>query len=226
MKRYKVILAAAIVAAATGSALAIPTLIVSDGVTSTSLTSASGIVSYFNSSFDSAWSLTIISGTTKPQAGYASATSPNMDLQIQASSLSLSPVRNLTISFSENFYGPTTGTFDGRLTGNVVSGTGQNVTYSTFFDAGNVTSATTSLLTTTGSLPPPNYNPPDQFSGPFSHPLYSLTQVVTINGTPAATPTGSYTLDATLSLVPEPSGCCLFLSGAAIFGLKLWRRRK
>src|SRR5882762_4254827 len=93
MKRLKVILAASIVAAATSSALAIPTLIISDGVTSTSLTSGSGIVNYANPAFSSAWGLVITTGETKPALG--SALFPVFDLNVQAQSLSFSPVRNL-----------------------------------------------------------------------------------------------------------------------------------
>jgi len=224
MKRLKVILAATIVAAATSSALAIPTLIISDGVTSTSLTSASGIVNYSNPSFDSAWGLVITTGETKPAPGFGNALFPKFDLNVQAQSLTLAPVRNLTITFSENFFGPAiNGMFQADLTGHVVSGTGQNVLYNTYYDAGNVTAATTTLLTTTGALPPPNYNPPTQFGGPVTQASYSLTQVITIGGAGNG-PGGNYTLDATLSLVPEPSSFCLLLSSAAIVGI--WRRRK
>jgi hypothetical protein len=224
MKRLKVILAAAIVAAATGSASAVPTLTISDGVTTTSVTDPTGDAMYANPAFDSAWNLVIVTGLSKPQAGYGTAANPIMDVNVQAQSLSLSPVRNLTITFSDNFYGPTIGTFQADLTGHVTSGTGQNVTYNTFFDIGNVTGATTSSLTSMGPLPPPTYGPTTALSGPFSQTLYSLTQVITIGGTPAGSPVGTYELDAKLSLVPEPGTVSLLLAGAAAFGV--WRRRK
>src|SRR6516162_8061114 len=145
MKRFKVILAAAI-AAATTSAFATPTLVISDGSTSTTLTSASGIIT-FGSALDAFWNVVIVTGETKPALG--TATKPQFDLNIQASSAANAP--NLTITLSDNNFGPTTGTFVGKLSGSVGGGPGQNVSYSTFYDAGNVTSATTTPLTSTGS---------------------------------------------------------------------------
>src|SRR5262249_10559550 len=128
---------------------------------------------------------------------------------------------NLTISLSDNNFGPTTGTFVGKLSGSVGGGPGTNVTFSSFYNAANVTSATTTPLTTTGVLPPPAYFPPNQLSAPFSQPLYSLTEVVTIGGMPGSS--GLYNLDASLA-VPEPSSFCLLLGGLAVF--RIWRRRQ
>jgi len=217
MNRLKVILAAAIVAAAISSAVAVPTLTISDGVTSTTLTDPSGVIT-FGTTLDSFWNVLIITGETKPAIG--TATSPQLDLNIQASSTAGSP--NLTITLSDRNFGPTTGTFSAQLTGSVIAGPGQNVTFNTFYDAANVTSATTTALTST-NLPPPSYNSPLQvLSGPFSQPLYSLTEVITIGGSQGAS--GLYHFDASLSLVPEPGSSCLLLSGAAILGI--WRRRK
>ncbi len=218
MKTLKVILAAAIIAA-TGSAFAAATLTISDGVTSTTVsdTDGDGIIT-FGSSLDAFWNVLIITGETKPAIG--TATRPQLDLNLQASSTAGAP--SLTLTLSDINYGPTTGTFVGRLSGSVGGGPGANVTYSTFYNAANVLSATTTPLTTTGSLPPPTYFPPDQFSAAFSQPLYSLTQVVTIGGLQGAS--GFYNLDASLSLVPEPSTISLLLAGAVALGA--WRRRK
>src|SRR6516164_1904004 len=96
MKRFKVILAAAI-AAATTSAFATPTLVISDGSTSTTLTSASGIIT-FGSALDAFWNVVIVTGETKPALG--TATKPQFDLNIQASSAANAP--NLTITLSDN----------------------------------------------------------------------------------------------------------------------------
>ena len=219
MKIFKVILAAAIIAA-TGSAFAAAQLTISDGVTSATLTDSDsdGIIT-FGSAFDSFWNILIITGETKPAIG--TATSPQLDLNIQASSTAGAP--NLTITLSDNNFGPTTGTFSAKQTGSVVGGPGANMTFNTFYDAGNVVGAQTSPLTSTGSLVAPNYSSPlEVFSGPFSRPLYSLTEVVTING--MANASGLYHFDSSLSLVPEPGTFSLLLAGVAAFGI--WRRRK
>jgi hypothetical protein len=221
MKKLKTLMVALGAVAMTGSAFAIPTLIISDGVTSTSLTSASGIVTYANATFDNAWSVVISTGETKPVLG--SAVSPTFDLNVQATSLSLSPVRNLTISFSDNGFGPSPSSFQAQLSGHLVSGVGQNVLYNTYVDAGNVTSATTTLLTTSGSLTPPTYaSLVGGTAGSLA--LYSITQVLTINGTPTGTAGGSYSLDGSLTGVPD-GGTTVMLLGAALSGLALLRRK-
>jgi len=220
MKRLTVVLAAAIVAAATGPAFAAATLTISDGVTTATLVDADGDgVITFGSSFDSFWNVLILTGETKPAIG--NATSPQLDLNLQASSTAGAP--NLTITLSDNNFGPTTGTFSAKQTGSVVAGPGQTETFSTFYNAANVLGATTTPLTSTGPLSAPNYSSPlEVFSAPFSQPLYSLTEVVTINGDQTAS--GLYHFDSSLSLVPEPGTFSLLLAGAAAFGI--WRRRK
>jgi hypothetical protein len=220
MKRIKLLAMALATMAVTGSALAIPTLIISDGVTSTSLTSASGIVVYSNTSFDGAWSVVISTGETKPALG--SATTPIFDLNIQATSLTSAATHNLTITFSDNGFGPTSGNFQAILSGHLVAGTGQNVTYNTYYDAGNVTGATTTPLTSSGAVPPPNYNS-TVGGGPVNQSLYSLTQVVTIGGAGTGAG-GSYSLDASLAGVPD-GGTTVMLLGAALSGLALLRRK-
>src|ERR1035441_2385078 len=85
MKKLKILAVALGALAVAGSALAIPTLTISDGLTSTTVTGASGIVSYVNGSFDGAWSVVAVTGETKPALG--SASNPRMDLSIQVTSL-------------------------------------------------------------------------------------------------------------------------------------------
>src|ERR1017187_7133112 len=206
MKELIVLTVALGTLAVTGSALAIPTLTISDGVTTTTLIGVSGIVSYVNTNFDGAWSVVIVTGETKPVLG--SACNPAMDLNIQATSLTPSPP--LTISFSDNGFGPSPGNFVAKLTGHVNPGTGQNVTYNTYYDAANVTGAKTTLLTASGILAPPTYSSTNS-SGAINQTLYSLTQVVTIGGAGAGAG-GSYTFDATIGTA---GGVDLAVSAAA-----------
>jgi hypothetical protein len=225
MRKLKVLTVALGTMALTGSALAIPTLTISDGVTSTTATSASGVDSYFTVSFDGAWSVVISTGVSKPAAGFGSAAGPLLDLNIQVSALSSSPEHDLTFTFSDNGFGPSPDGFLAQLSGHVVSGTGQNVTYNTYYDSGNVTAAETSLLTTSGTLAPFSYHSAQSGSA-GSLALYSLTEVVTIGGAGTA-PGASYSLDASLagvSSVPD-GGTTGMLLGAALSGLAFLRRK-
>src|ERR1035441_8521770 len=62
-----------------------PTVIISDGVTSTLISRISGVVTYATPSFDGAWSTVMTTGESKPALGNAA--NPEMDLNIQATSL-------------------------------------------------------------------------------------------------------------------------------------------
>ena len=225
MRKLKVLTVALGAMALTGSALAIPTLSISDGLTSVSLTDASGIVQYVNPSLDSAWSIVISTAETKPALGGAA--NPMFDLNVQATSVGGSlPANNLVITFSDNGFSPASGNFQVVLDGHVVSGTGQPVTYATYYDAGNVTGATTTLLTSLGPLSGPTYNG-TATGGPVNGSPYSLTQVLTIGINAIGTPGGSYSLDASLngvSSVPD-GGTTGMLLGAALSGLAFLRRK-
>ncbi len=221
MKTFKALAVGLAAIAVTGSALAIPTLTISDGLTTVTVTDASGIVVYANPSFDASWSVVISTAETKPALGTAA--SPVMDLNVQATSLSANPVRNLTITFSDNSFGPAPSAFQTQMSGHVVSGTGQNVTYNTYVSAANVVGAQTTLLTASGIMAPPTYSSVKTGSvGTLA--LYSITQVVTINGTPVGTTGGSYSLDASLTGVPD-GGTTVMLLGAALSGLAFLRRK-
>ena len=198
MKKLQILALALGTLAVTGSALAIPTLTISDGVTSTTVFGFAGTVTYVNGSFDSAWSVVVVTGVTKPALGTAA--KPAMDLSIQATSLTSFPPRTLTVTFSDNSFGPSPTNIAAVLNGHVASGTGQNVTYNTYYDAGNGTGVKTTLMTVSGNLAPPNYASTNT-SGPINQPQFSLTQVITIGGTVAGGG-GSYSLDATLTGPP------------------------
>ena len=185
-----------------------PTVIISDGVTSTSFGNTNGIV-FVNSPSDEAWSY--VSATAESKPGIGSATSPAMDIIIQAMSLGSSPTRNLVVTFSDNGFSPTSSGLRATLTGHVVTGVGANITYTTYYDGANgqptivsnntVLPGTAVALTTTGSLPAPTWYCPTNTCGAANQALYSLIEQVTISGSPG----GSYSLDA--SLVPNNLHC-------------------
>lgn len=236
MKRLTMLAVALGAVAATSSAFAVPTLTISDGLGGTSVTildggaldqdailhpGNNGVVVYANSAFDNLWRVVISTGETKPALG--SATSPMFDLNVQATSLGGSvPANNLVISFSDNGFGPTAGHFQAILSGHLVGGTGQPVTYNTYYDAGNVTGAQTTLLTSMG--PSMNYNGVNS-GGSFNQALYSITQVVTIGINPVGTPGGMYSLDASLICPVPDGGTTVLLLGAALSGLAFLRRK-
>src|ERR1022692_1927618 len=183
------------IAALTASlaAYAVPIMIVTDGVVSSGpITGASGSVVYANPAFGSSWSVVITAGTTKPLFG--SATSPNMEIDIQATATGSAPVHDLTVVFSDTGFGPTSGRFSALLTGQALAPSSDGtVTFDTYYDAGNNVAAVTSPLTASGGIPGPAYSVLDQGGFIVGAP-YSLTEVVTISGTPAA----NYSLGANL----------------------------
>ena len=165
MKKLKILALALGALAVVGSALAASTLNISDGITSTTLTSPTGVVNYTNGSFDSAWSVVAVTGKTKPALG--STSNPRMDLSIQATSLAGLPNHPLVITFSDNSFGPPPTNVQATVTGQLTSGTGQAITYNTYYDAANVTGAETTLLTASGILSPPIYSSTNT-SGPIN----------------------------------------------------------
>ena len=191
----KQILKSAVLAAALTVSLAAhaaPTILVTDGVSTSGLIiGTNGSAMYVNGTFDASWRVVITAGTSKPVFG--SAASPNMEVDIQATATGSTPVNDLTVVFSDTDFGPTSGRFSALLTGQAFAGSGGTVKFNTYYDAGNGLAAVTSPLTVSGSLMGPTYSVLDQggsiIGGPFS-----LTEVVTISGTPAA----SYSLGANL----------------------------
>src|ERR1041384_4490459 len=198
MKNLKNLAVASAVVALSGSAYAIPTLTISDGVGApVTVVNASGIV--LESFSDAFWTVVISTGETKPVFG--NAPSPMMDLNIQATSAA-GNTHNLTVTFSDDLFGPTSGRFGVQLSGHVTNpqgGPGATVTYNTFYSAANTIPATTAL-TASGSINDVaggcSYT---GTSGAFSQSSYSLSQVVTVGATPSA----SYSLDASLVTVPD-----------------------
>ena len=227
MKKLKMLAVALAAVAVTGSALAIPTIIVTDGTVGASTTDALGLPYYSNASFDAgAWNLVISSGVTKPASG--SATSPFEDINIQATSIS-GTAKPLTVYLFDSGFGPTSSSYLATITGHVISGTGGTVTFNTYYNLNNtvptlsgalVSGGTTSSLTTL-TLPASIYNgsasaSPGNLANPFS-----LVEVVSIGTGGLQT---AYSLDASITGVPD-GGTTIMLLGAALSGLALLRRK-
>ena len=160
------------------------------------------------------WNLTIASAITKPALG--SSTNPLMDITVQATSTSGG---SLNYKFSDNGFGPATGTLNATVSGHVISGAAATVAYSVFGDpANNVLGGETVLLASTGTTPLPVVA---SNSGPLALPTpFSLTQDVTLNASGAS----DISVDASFNVVPEPSTIGLVVVG--LLGVLGIRRRK
>jgi len=161
-----------------------------------------------------AWSLSIATGVTKPDLG--GATNPVMDLVIQASSTNAG---TLTYTFSDIGF-TAFAALNSTISGHVISGAPTTVNYSVFGDPSNVVGALTTQLTTTGTLPLPVLT---SNSGTLpSSGLYSLSEVVKLTASGAS----SVSVDASLSVVPEPSTVALTFAGLAFVTGGMVRRRR
>ena len=184
------------------SAYAAPVIIISDGVTNTGpISLAGGSGTYVNSSFDGSWNLVISSGESKPGSGDAQ--NPNMQLGIVAHSMG--SANDLTIIFSDNNFGPTTASMTAAFSGHPVVGTGDLISFDTYYDAGNGLAALTTPLTSAdGMTPDGNGFYTSVQTSSISLPAgYSLSQVVTIGGSQAT----SYSLDANLQGTNQAPPC-------------------
>jgi hypothetical protein len=159
------------------------------------------------------WNLTITSAITKPALG--SPTNPLMDITIQAISTASG---TLTYKFSDNGFGPATGTLNATVSGHVISGAAATVGYSVYGDPANVVGAETVFLASTGTSPLPVVA---SSSGPLALPTpFSLTQDVALNASGAS----DISVDASFTVVPEPSAIGLVVVG--LLGVLGIRHRK
>ncbi|HEX4265145.1 MAG TPA: SdrD B-like domain-containing protein [Verrucomicrobiae bacterium] len=184
------------------AAFADPVIIISDGVTNTGpivLTGGSG--SYVNGNFDNSWDFVITTGQSKPVSG--STQNPNIELDITADSLGSG--NDLTITISDNNFGPTTGNLTASFVGHPFGGTGDAISFDTYYDTGNGLAALTTQLTAADGLTPDaNNSYLSTKTSPVSLPAgYSLTQVVTIKGDQAA----EYSLAANLQGTNQAPSC-------------------
>lgn len=167
----------------TFSTAADPVLIVSDGVNSSgviTLTGGSGF--YTNENFDGSWSVVVVAGESKPAIG--STAGPNMELDVFA--ISLGSTNPLTLTFSDNNFGPVSGSQNmvGQFVGQPFPGIGDVVSCNTYYDTNNGLAALTAPLTQSGDLVPDTAN---QYASIETNSLclpgpFSLTEVVHIAG--------------------------------------------
>ncbi|MBH0176687.1 MAG: PEP-CTERM sorting domain-containing protein [Nitrospira sp.] len=199
-------------------ASAVPTLMLSDGITTHTVVLSDGAatdqstepgVVVFNGAIGS-WSVNVTTGIVLNEGR------PYMDLNsINVSSTSASST-TLSIYFSETGF-----TTDNGFWEAAIGGTARNsIQYSTYLGTSNNLFDTSTGLTNSGPLG----------SGAFSSTLtslnivtgpYSLTQYVQIQH---GAGTRSTSFNAELRSVPEPSA--LLLMGLGFLGLALWRRRE
>lgn len=221
MKHSKISLAiasAAVLAVGTQFAGAAPTIKISDGTTTVTITdngsldidnTLAGVVTYSGSI--GTWSTTLSSGVSKPEAG--AATKPNMDLTFRARGTG-----TLTIWFSDDFFGPTSGSLIANIGGTTVG----SVTYSTLLNTGNVlfqgTQVTSEVYNATSAGADTPYSGAASGPGTASY-AFSLTQKIVINHTTTGLSSG----DATLN-IPD-GGTTLALLGGSLLGLGVIRRK-
>jgi|ERR1017187_796648 hypothetical protein len=163
------------------------------------------------------WSLSISSGATKPALG--SATNPVMDIVVQASSTAAGSLRYV---FSDNGFGPASGTLNATVSGHVISGAASTVDYSVYGDPGNVVGVLTTLLTTTVTIPLPvltSNSGPLALSTPFS-----LSEVVQLTASGAS----AVSVDASLNVtpIPEPGTAGLTFLGLTLLVAGLARCKR
>lgn len=163
------------------------------------------------------WSLTINTGVTKPLVG--SDTSPVMDINVQAFS---SAAGSLTLTFSDNNFGPAVGTVNTTASGGTVIGPTAMASVAVFGNQANIVGAQTVPLTT---MPPTPLSFLYQTtSGPLNtlNAPFSLTEVATI------TTTGSslVNLDASFNVTPTPEPSIAALGALGLGGWIFSRRRR
>ncbi len=119
-------------------AFSAPTLTVSDGITTVTVVDndlgdanpAVGAVLVLSSV--GGWNFNISSGVTKPLAG--TALQPDMDILVNTFSTGAG---TLTIQFSDDSYGPASGSFSAPIGGNINAGAGSSIAFSTFISSTN-----------------------------------------------------------------------------------------
>jgi hypothetical protein len=208
---------------------AVPTLQLSDGVTTITIADGSvipgavdsnplvGVVTYIGGIGAGTWTVNVTTGITKPAIG--DPVQAKMDLNsIDVSSLGAG---SLNIQFSETNFGPSTGRYLAEIGGTIANLPGSSLTYDTYYDfPGNALFAMTTPITSQGAFIP------GAFSGSTSTAVggipapHSLTQDVTI----VHTGNGTTSFNASLS-VPEPSSAFLLL-GLLLCGIGFLQRKK
>jgi hypothetical protein len=229
-KLLKCSISAGAVVALAGSVHAIPTLVVEDGnaAFNTIQTSASGVVTITTS--DANWSVVVATGTSSPPIPGGNPATPVMDILISALYTGSGSGNPLIISFANDGFGPTSGSFIGELTGQVVSGGFANVGWTIDDGAGShlptiANPIAAGLNTTSTSLSGPVYAN-SLTAGPVAFgSSYTLGEEITLTGNHGSFYNIDASLQTTSQSVPD-GGTTLILLASALSGLGFLKKMK
>jgi protocatechuate 3,4-dioxygenase beta subunit len=161
------------------AAFAAPTIVISDGVTAVTNSVASGEV--FATLIDQYWTVYNANGNNLGDPH-----NPALELDATPNDVA-GGAPDLTITFSDNGFGPTPGRYFSVVDAHAFGGTGGKITFDTFYDLGNQVLALTSPLTTSPDLLPDgsglyHYQTPGGSGASIIGSPFSLTEVLTISG--------------------------------------------
>lgn len=170
------------------------------------------------------WSVVVTSGTTKPLNG--SATAAELHLGVTATSTGGVP-STLTVSFSEDFFGPVSGAMfavDSSTTIDPGPGnTGESVVATANFDSSNALFGAATVLNSSTFITPPGAQATNLLSAPQTAAVYSLTGTIVISHNAGTGRSTTASVDIVQS-VPD-GGFTLSLLGGAMVGLAAIRRK-
>jgi hypothetical protein len=178
-----------------------------------------GVIGFTNT-IPTGWFLAI-RGEIKPAVG--SPGNPVLELFVQATSTSFTegPVERLDVSLADLDFGPTSAPFLTTVTGTVTAGVATPVYYESWYttttpgDEHYCPTTTTTILTRSGPLAGPAYLS-SIVGAPITNSQYELSEGFSFSGRGPNQPGATYSLHATLTLIPEPSVASLVACGAIV----------
>ncbi len=184
---------------------------------------STGVITYMGAVGN--FNTNITTGSSKPAVG--GATTPELDLTSLNITNDTDSPQTLTLLFSDNNFGPVTGTPQASLSitqlGQSPSGPANgSVSYRGYFDSANMTLAQTTLLTSIGPITTTGNGSNSGSLGTFANP-FALTQAVTITLNAGGTFLGSANLD--IVPVPEVNTVLAGVLATIVIGVSFARRR-